>query len=76
MQSCTVYIVQLYVIANAIFVILYGTCFICYFFSHSPQTYDLFANNCNNFSNEVAQFLTGQSIPDNIVNLPSEVLET
>ena len=30
---------------------------------YSQSTYDLFNNNCNNFSDEVAQFLTGNSIP-------------
>uniref|UniRef100_T1L2U7 PPPDE domain-containing protein n=1 Tax=Tetranychus urticae TaxID=32264 RepID=T1L2U7_TETUR len=39
-------------------------------------TYDLFKHNCNNFSNEVAQFLTGVGIPEEIINLPSEVLST
>ena len=29
----------------------------------TPQAYNLFHNNCNNFSNEVSTFLTGQAIP-------------
>ncbi len=41
-----------------------------------PENYDLLENNCNSFSNEVAQFLTGKTIPDYIVNLPAEVLST
>ncbi|MFS8014940.1 putative PPPDE peptidase domain, PPPDE putative peptidase domain superfamily [Helianthus anomalus] len=31
-------------------------------------------HNCNNFSNEVAHFLVGTSIPDYILNLPNEVI--
>lgn len=42
----------------------------------SPDTYNLLEHNCNTFSNEVAQFLTGNSIPAYITNLPSEVLQT
>ncbi|KAI1718123.1 PPPDE putative peptidase domain-containing protein [Ditylenchus destructor] len=38
--------------------------------------YHLFNHNCNNFSNEAAMFLTGNSIPARIVNLPNEVLST
>lgn len=40
------------------------------------QTYDLFKNNCNNFTDECAQFLLGQGIPNHIVNMPLEVLKT
>ena len=46
------------------------------FLFFSNQTYDLFTNNCNTFSNEIAQFLTSRSIPEDITNLPQEVLET
>nr|XP_054762789.1 uncharacterized protein LOC129269322 [Lytechinus pictus] len=38
--------------------------------------YNLFNHNCNNFSNEVAQFLTGNPIPSYITDLPQEVLNT
>ncbi|XP_071318642.1 desumoylating isopeptidase 1b isoform X2 [Trachinotus anak] len=38
--------------------------------------YNLFEHNCNTFSNEVAQFLTGKKIPSYITDLPSEVLST
>lgn len=38
------------------------------------DTYQLLSNNCNNFSQEVTQFLTGQSIPADILNLPDEAL--
>lgn len=29
----------------------------------TPEAYNLFTNNCNNFSNELATFLTGRPIP-------------
>ncbi|KAI1731407.1 PPPDE putative peptidase domain-containing protein [Ditylenchus destructor] len=38
--------------------------------------YHIFNHNCNNFSNEAAMFLTGNTIPERIVNLPNEVLST
>lgn len=40
------------------------------------EAYDLLQHNCNNFSNEIAQFLCGTSIPQHILDLPSEVLST
>uniref|UniRef100_A0A2D4H0I4 palmitoyl-protein hydrolase n=2 Tax=Micrurus TaxID=8634 RepID=A0A2D4H0I4_MICCO len=40
------------------------------------DSYNLFDHNCNTFSNEVAQFLTGRKIPSYITDLPSEVLAT
>uniref|UniRef100_A0A8C3I8G9 palmitoyl-protein hydrolase n=1 Tax=Chrysemys picta bellii TaxID=8478 RepID=A0A8C3I8G9_CHRPI len=40
------------------------------------ESYNLFEHNCNTFSNEVAQFLTGRKIPSYITDLPSEVLST
>ncbi|KAK9069355.1 hypothetical protein SSX86_011258 [Deinandra increscens subsp. villosa] len=43
---------------------------------YTPETYSLMRHNCNNFSNEVAQFLVGASIPDDIVNLPNEVMNS
>ncbi|XP_046384485.1 uncharacterized protein LOC124154661 isoform X2 [Ischnura elegans] len=44
--------------------------------SFSPGTYNLLKHNCNNFSNEVAQFLCGSPIPKYILDLPDEVLST
>ena len=41
-----------------------------------PEKYHLFDHNCNTFSNEVAQFLTGQGIPSYIINLPHDVANT
>jgi len=43
---------------------------------YSATTYDLFENNCNSFSQEVCQFLTGNNIPEFITNLPREALNT
>ncbi|KAM5335867.1 desumoylating isopeptidase 1 isoform 3-T3 [Glossophaga mutica] len=43
---------------------------------HRGEAYNLFEHNCNTFSNEVAQFLTGRKIPSYITDLPSEVLST
>ncbi|XP_039644474.1 desumoylating isopeptidase 1b [Perca fluviatilis] len=43
---------------------------------HRVDTYNLFEHNCNTFTNEVAQFLTGKTIPSYITDLPSEVLST
>ncbi|XP_043931537.1 desumoylating isopeptidase 1 [Protopterus annectens] len=44
--------------------------------SFRAESYNLFEHNCNTFSNEVAQFLTGRKIPSYITDLPSEVLST
>eukprot|EP00794_Sanderia_malayensis_P008944 gene8944-9898_t len=41
-----------------------------------PEKYDLFLHNCNTFSNEVSQFLTGKKIPSYILDLPSNILNT
>ena len=42
----------------------------------SALTYNLLTNNCNNFSDEMAQFLVGQGIPAHITGLPAEVAAT
>ncbi|XP_047143256.1 uncharacterized protein LOC100207210 isoform X1 [Hydra vulgaris] len=42
----------------------------------SSEKYHLFNHNCNTFSNEVSQFLTGKKIPSYITNLPLEVMST
>lgn len=44
--------------------------------SFKPEKYNLFEHNCNNFSAEAAEFLTGQKIPSYITDLPNEVLTT
>lgn len=43
---------------------------------YNPSTYSLLSHNCNNFSDELASFLTGHGIPKDIVGLPDEVLAT
>ncbi|CAN6486224.1 unnamed protein product [Victoria cruziana] len=43
---------------------------------YTAETYNLLRHNCNNFSNEVAQFLIGVSIPDYILQLPNEVMSS
>ena len=45
-------------------------------FTRSGTTYDLFRHNCNNFSEDIAQFLCGASIPKYILDLPNEVLNS
>ena len=45
-------------------------------FYFRPEKYHLFDHNCNTFSDESAQFLTGRKIPSYIVDLPSEVQDT
>ncbi|KAF6154389.1 hypothetical protein GIB67_008798 [Kingdonia uniflora] len=43
---------------------------------YTAETYSLLSHNCNNFSNEVAQFLVGDGIPDYILQLPNEVMNS
>ncbi|KAJ5893667.1 hypothetical protein N7495_005358 [Penicillium taxi] len=43
---------------------------------YTPESYDLFLHNCNNFSQDLAMFLVGKSIPDHIRNLPQTFLQT
>lgn len=40
---------------------------------YTAESYSLLTHNCNNFSNEVAQFLVGATIPEYILNLPNDV---
>jgi hypothetical protein len=43
----------------------------------TQATYSLLRHNCNNFANEVAQFLlNGQGIPEHIIRLPQEFLSS
>lgn len=44
--------------------------------SYRPHDYHLLEHNCNNFSSDVAQFLTGRDIPSYITSLPGEVMST
>lgn len=41
---------------------------------YTPEAYSLFHNNCNNFSDELANLLVGTGIPAHITGLPAEVL--
>jgi hypothetical protein len=43
---------------------------------YTAETYRLMTHNCNNFSNEAAQFLVGAGIPDYILSLPQEVMSS
>ncbi|KAF8246354.1 DUF862-domain-containing protein [Wilcoxina mikolae CBS 423.85] len=43
---------------------------------YTPESYDLFLHNCNNFTADLAMFLCGVGIPEKIKNLPQEVLNT
>ncbi|OAL17779.1 hypothetical protein AYO22_11307 [Fonsecaea multimorphosa] len=43
---------------------------------YTPESYDLFLNNCNNFTQDLAMFLVGKSIPDEIRSLPQTFLNT
>ncbi|CAG8925596.1 unnamed protein product [Penicillium salamii] len=43
---------------------------------YTPESYDLFLHNCNNFTQDLSMFLVGKSIPEHIINLPQTFLET
>ncbi|EEE51122.1 hypothetical protein OsJ_31865 [Oryza sativa Japonica Group] len=43
---------------------------------YTPANYNLLSNNCNNFTNEAAQFLVGSAIPSYILELPNEVMNS
>lgn len=38
------------------------------------EAYDLFHNNCNNFTDTFSNFLVGKGIPSDIINMPQAVL--
>ena len=40
------------------------------------EKYNVFENNCNNFTDECATLLLGNGIPKDIVDLPREFLRT
>jgi hypothetical protein len=42
----------------------------------TEQTYNVISNNCNNFTDECANFLLGISIPSDILDLPKILLST
>jgi desumoylating isopeptidase 1 len=43
---------------------------------YTPETYNLLTHNCNNFTNEVAQFLVEKTIPSYILDLPKDVMSS
>ncbi|KAJ0963688.1 hypothetical protein J5N97_028810 [Dioscorea zingiberensis] len=43
---------------------------------YTAETYNILTHNCNNFSNDVAQFLVSTTIPDYILQLPNEVMSS
>ena len=43
---------------------------------YTPESYDLFLHNCNNFTQDLAMFLLGMDIPQHISSLPQRFLET
>jgi len=43
---------------------------------YTPESYDLFLHNCNNFSQDLSVFLVGKSIPEEISSLPETFLRT
>ncbi|KAL1966881.1 hypothetical protein VTN77DRAFT_3846 [Rasamsonia byssochlamydoides] len=43
---------------------------------YTPESYDLFLHNCNNFTQDLAMFLVGKSIPEHIRSLPETFLST
>lgn len=43
---------------------------------YTPESYDLFLHNCNNFSQDLCMFLVGKSIPKEISSLPETFLKT
>ncbi|RMZ90354.1 hypothetical protein DV736_g2405, partial [Chaetothyriales sp. CBS 134916] len=43
---------------------------------YTPESYDLFLHNCNNFSQDLSLFLVGKSIPEEITSLPETFLRT
>lgn len=43
---------------------------------YTMEKYDLFSNNCNNFTEDCVHFLTDNHLPQYITGLPTEVLNT
>ncbi len=40
----------------------------------TSKTYDVFDNNCNNFTNSLSQFLCGKTIPQEVLDLPRDLM--
>lgn len=43
---------------------------------YHAQSYDLFDNNCNHFTDVLIDFLVGKNLEDRILKLPQQVLDT
>ena len=43
---------------------------------YTPESYDLFVHNCNNFTQDLSMFLVGKSIPAEISSLPETFLRS
>lgn len=43
---------------------------------YTPESYDLFFKNCNNFTQDLSVFLVGKEIPANIRDIPQKFLST
>ncbi|KAL2011422.1 hypothetical protein VTN00DRAFT_4140 [Thermoascus crustaceus] len=43
---------------------------------YTPESYDLFLHNCNNFTHDLSMFLLGKGIPEHIRSLPQTFLST
>eukprot|EP00041_Stephanoeca_diplocostata_P005206 m.57976 g.57976 ORF g.57976 m.57976 type:complete len:191 (-) comp15634_c0_seq1:49-621(-) len=43
---------------------------------YTQETYNLLSNNCNNFTDDCAKFLTGKGAPSYVTELPSEFMNT
>ena len=43
---------------------------------YTAESYDLFKNNCNHFTDEVARALLGRGIPEQIVSLPEDFVDS
>lgn len=43
---------------------------------YTPESYDLFVHNCNNFTQDLSVFVVGKSIPSEIRSLPETFLRT
>lgn len=43
---------------------------------YTPESYDLFLHNCNNFTQDLSMFLVGKNIPEEIRGLPETFLNT
>merc|ERR1711959_677828 len=43
---------------------------------YNHESYDVINHNCNCFSDEMLRFLIGRGLPDEIMKMPQEILET